>query len=179
MDFQQSRTFANLQTAFDYELMATGRYQLYGDRARREGYIEISNVFNTVASQELAHAVIWLRQLNAGSLPTTQENLETALALEDYIGNNAYREYARVAREEGYDDIAALFNGVANIQLNYDLAFQNFLNDMITNQLFCKENEVLWICINCGNIMSGNCAPEICPVCFFPQGYYRVFNNTL
>lgn len=99
--------------------------------------------------------------------------------MEDAKGNGTYRQYAEVAREEGYDNIAALFDGVANIELNHDVIFQNFADDIQKNQVFCKPTEVLWICINCGNIMGGLCAPAICPICGFPQGYYQVYDTTL
>lgn len=93
------------------------------------------------------------------------------------MGNQLYREYARIANEEGYANIEALFNGVANIDLNHGLQLDVQYNDVIRNQVFCKPRETLWICMQCGNILSGLCAPEICPVCGFPQGYYRVYNN--
>jgi rubrerythrin len=177
MDFQQSRTYVNLQDAFEGELISGGKYQIYGIRAREEGYIQIGNVYDIISHWELQHAIIWLRLLNGGTLPTTLENLVSSAQSEAVEGNNTYREYARVAREEGFDAIAALFDGVANIELNHDLIFQDFAEDIVNNEVFCKPNEVLWICINCGNIMGGLCAPEICPICGFPQGYYQLYDN--
>jgi rubrerythrin len=178
MDFQQSRTYANLQTAYNTELITSTQYEIDSDIARREGYIEISNIFNTTADQEKSHAVIWLQTLNNGNTPTTEQNLTNAAQYESYVADVMYREFARIALEEGYTDIAALFNGVANIELIHEAEFNNLLVNVTNNQVFCKSDEVLWICINCGNVLSGICAPEICPVCRFPQGYYKVFTNS-
>ncbi len=177
MDFQQSRTYSNLQNAYNVELMACARYLIYGDRARQEGYIEIGNIFDVASRNDKEHARIWLRRLNGGILPTTEQFLLSSIQEENYTGNEMYREYARIAREEGFDDIAALFNGVANIDLNHSLEFQSLYEDIQRGEVFCKPAPTLWICLQCGNIMSGNCAPEICPVCGFPQGYYWLYNN--
>ncbi len=175
MEFRESKTFVNLQAAYDMELMSSTRFEIYGDKATTDGFIDISNMLNDISHQEKAHAVIWLRYLNNGDIPSTQQNLASAMEYQTEAGKEIYREYARVAREEGFNDIAALFNGVANIELNHDLDLQTKLNNINNNKEFCKDDERLWICLNCGNIMSGICAPEICPVCLFPQGYYAIF----
>ncbi|MDF2945123.1 MAG: hypothetical protein K0S01_3981 [Herbinix sp.] len=179
MDFQQSRTFSNLQNAYNFELMVSTTYQIYADRARSEDYIEIGNIFDVTARNEKEHARIWLRILNDGTLPTTERNLLVSSEIEAEAGNVTYREYARVAREEGYNDIAALFNGVANIELNHNLRFRTSYENVVRGEVFCKPVETLWICMQCGNIMSGVCAPEICPVCGFPQGYYRLYASEI
>ncbi len=179
MDFQQSRTYRNLQIAYDGELMTSTKYELYGDTARLDGYMEIGNIFDITSRNEKEHARIWLRRLNNGVLPTTEQNLLDSTESETAVGSTEYREYARVAREEGYNDIAALFNGVANIELNHDLRFRSLYNDVVRGEVFCKPEATLWICMQCGNIMSGICAPEICPVCSFPQGFYRLYDNEI
>lgn len=177
MSFQESKTYANLLAALDKERISSTQLEINSEQARREGFIEISNIFHTTSNQQRAHAVIWLRMLNEGKLPMTKENLENTVRSESDLGNNTYREYARIAKEEGYDEIAAVFNGVANIELIYELEFRNILDDLESDKVFCKDQEVLWICINCGNVLSGKCAPEICPVCYYPQGYYKVYSN--
>jgi len=177
MDFQQSQTYQNLLSAYNDELKNTATFELCSDQARQEGYIEIASAYDVAARNEKEHARIWLRKINNGVLPTTEQNLKTSSENQLILGNDIYREYARTAQDEGYNDIAALFNGVANIELNHELTFRTFYNDLITNELFCKPSEVLWICMQCGNIMSNACAPEICPVCLFPQGYYRLYDN--
>ncbi len=176
MDFQQSQTYKNLQDSFQRESILTAFYLLNEDQARREDFMEIGNIFATAARNEKEHARIWQRFLNTGILPNTEENL---LASSNSASGliEVYRTYARIATEEGYLDIAAMFNGIANIEFNHDLAFRTQYNDVVTNQVFCKPEDTLWICMQCGNIMSGKCAPEICPVCGFPQGYYRVFTT--
>lgn len=178
MDFEQSKTYANLQNAYQWELTVSTRYDIFADTARQEELIEIGNIFDTTAINEKEHARIWLRQLNSGTLPDTTQNLLEGVQLETHSANDLYRLYARTALEEGYSDLAALFSGVANIELNQSLRFQTQYEHMMRNQVFCKNVATLWICMQCGNIMSGICAPEICPVCGFPQGYYRVFVET-
>ncbi len=179
MDFQQSKTYQNIMNAYNLEAVVNTRYLLYADQARLENYIEIATVFENTARNEKEHARIWLRQLNNSVLPNTDENLAACITYENDVGNNVYREYARVAREEGYNDIAALFNGIANIELNHGLRFQTLRENLVRGELFCKPEETLWICMQCGNILSGLCAPEICPVCGFPQGYYRLYGDNL
>lgn len=177
MDFQESRTYANLLAAYNSELMSSSQYEIDSNKARREGYIEISDVFSTTAGQERAHAVIWSQILNNGSTPSTEQNLTNALQYETYVATEMYPEFAHIADEEGYSEIASLFKGVANIELIHEAEFINLEENVSNNQVFCKEVDVLWICINCGNVLSGVCAPEICPICGFPQGYYKVFVN--
>jgi rubrerythrin len=177
MAFQDSRTYANLQNAFNMELRLSALYSIYGDIARQAGYIQIGNIYEILQRNNKEHARIWLRNINEGILPDTAQVLAASMQQEYYMGNQLYREYARIANEEGYANIEALFNGVANIDLNHGLQLDVQYNDVIRNQVFCKPRETLWICMQCGNILSGLCAPEICPVCGFPQGYYRVYNN--
>ena len=175
MEFQQSETYTNLQNAFERELMLSTLFSIYSDTARREGYQQIGNIFDTFSRNNKEHARIWLRQMNEGTLPNLTEALANSMELEQYNVTQLYTEYARIASEEGYMDIASLFNGVGNIDRNHELQLQTQYNNVIRNDVFCKDEPLLWICIQCGNIMNGECAPEICPVCGFPQGYYRLY----
>ncbi|NLO09583.1 MAG: rubrerythrin family protein [Clostridiales bacterium] len=175
MEFQQSRTFTNLQNAYNMELMQSTLYSIYGDIVRQEGFRQIGNVYDIFQRNNKEHARIWLRQLNEGVLPDSREALQASVQQEYFNGNQLYREYALIANEEGYNDIEALFNGVANIDLNHALQLEMYYDDVIRNQVFCKEQPTLWICMQCGNIMGGDCAPEICPVCGFPQSVYRQY----
>lgn len=177
MEFQQSRTYANLQNAYNLELMQSTSLSIYGDIARQSGYLQIGNVYDIFQRNNKEHARIWLRQLNQGSLPNIEEALLSSTQQEYYMGNQLYREYALIADQEGYPDIEALFSGVANIDLNHVLQLDMIYDDVIRDQVFCKEQSTLWICMQCGNIMSGLCAPEICPVCNFPQSFYRVYGQ--
>ncbi len=175
MDFQQSRTFTNLQTAYQFELQASTKYTMFGNQARDEVLIEIGEAFDVIARNErfIAHR---LRTLIKGGETSTEENLREAIQDEENAEYNIYLEFSRVADEEGYTDIASLFNGIANIKLNHVLELQTLENNLATGQLFCKQQEGVWICIGCGNILTGVCAPEICPICGFPQGYYRLLS---
>ncbi|BBF41716.1 rubrerythrin [Lachnospiraceae bacterium KM106-2] len=176
MDFQQSRTYQNLLQAYENELLSSARYLIYEDIARNEGYIEIGNIYETTARNDKEHARIWLRRINQGTLPNTATVLQESIQVESEMAGEMYQEFARVAREEGYSDIAALFSGVANIDYNHGFQFTELYENVENNQVFCKPEPTLWICMQCGNVMSGECAPVICPVCGFPQGYYRLYD---
>jgi len=172
MDFKDSKTYQNLLNAYYYELVSSSQYDLFSNQATKDSYIEISKIYNTFKTNELVHARMWLQRLNNGDFPTTAESLRISL---ENINSHMYNEYSLVAKEEGYDELASLFNGVANISINQEVILNTQLSNIETNQVFCKENEILWICQACGNIMNGLCAPEICPVCSFPQGYYKPY----
>ena len=176
MDFQQSKTYLNLLSAYQSELISTSFYLLNADRARDEGFNEIGDIFDTISRNEKEHARIWQRNLNNQVLPNTEQNLLDSANREIDVAE-LYRDYASTALSEGYSDIAALFKGIANIELNHDLIFRTQYNNVVSEQVFCKPTQILWICMQCGNIMNGVCAPEICPVCGFPQGYYRPYST--
>ncbi len=177
MDFLQSRTYKNLGIAYEDEANACTRDLIFADIARQEGYIEIGYIFDITSRYNKEHARIWLRQLNQGTLPNTSEALLQARDDEFNLANDKYQEFARIAREEGFMDIAALFAGIANINYYSGTRFSRLNENVIKNEVFCKPAETLWICMQCGNIMYGECAPLVCPVCGFPQGYYRLFNE--
>lgn len=176
MDFQQSVTYVNLQKAYEDELKSGTRYSIYAQKARQEGYIQIGNLFDISTHHEREHAIVFLKLMNNFQVPDTLTNLLEASATEGNEGNRLYREYAQIAREEGFENIAVLFDGIANIEINLEVTFQTFADLIKQNAVFCKTEETLWICTNCGNIMGGLCAPEICPICGYPQGYYQEYN---
>lgn len=173
MEFQQSRTFTNLQIAYEYELQTSTKFELFANQARSEILIEIGEAFDIISRNEIFIANR-LRTLINGRVTDTAENLQEARSDEENAANNIYRTFSRIAGEEGYNDIASLFNGIANIKLNHILTLQTFQTDLQNNELFCKPQEGVWICMGCGNILTGFCAPDICPICLFPQGYYRL-----
>lgn len=176
MEFQQSKTYQNLRRAYERELMVSTLYNIFGDKATADGFIEISSIFATTAYNEKEHARIFLQNLNNGIIPDTQQNLLESAKFEIDTAT-LYRNYSNTAKEEGFNDLAALFNGIANIELNHNLNFKYQYDDVVRDQVFCKTKETLWICMQCGNIMGGECAPKICPICGFPQGFYRVFTE--
>ena len=174
MDFQQSNTYQNLISAYEYETQSNGKYDIYSIKARQEVLLGISFSFETISrnSRFLSER---LRNLINGKEFNTEQNLTEAADSELYAGNSMYRDFSRIALEEGYGDIASLFNGIANTKLNHNYALQSYLTDIENNTLFCKNEAKLWICLGCGNILSGLCAPTICPLCGYPQGFYELF----
>lgn len=177
MDFLESQTYTNLNIAFNAEAIASTRDRIFADVARQEGYMEIGKIYEVTSQHNLEHARIWFRQLNQGILPNTEEALLQSRDNELNLANNQYQDFARTAREEGFMDIAALFAGIANIDYNQGTRFSRLFRNVVQHEVFCKPAEVLWICMQCGNIMSGECAPLICPVCDYSQSYYRLYNE--
>lgn len=177
MEFQSSMTYTNLKTAYEAELTASARDLIYGDKARQEDYIEVANLFNTLSKNNKEHARIWLRRMNGGTIPSTLDLLYQESQSESYYGNVMYRQFAQIALEEGFPDIAALFSGVANIDLNHSVELLSFFERIERGELLCSPTNNLWICMQCGNVLSDTCAPTICPVCGFPQGFYRNYSS--
>jgi rubrerythrin len=176
MDFQQSKTYQNLISAFEFETQSKAKYDIFSIKARQEVLLGISFTFETLSRNDRFIAER-LRNLINGGEPDTEQNLTEAADSELYAGDVMYREFSQTARDEGYADIASLFSGIANIKLNHNYAIQTHLTDFQNNTLFCQEEARLWICLGCGNILNGVCAPEICPICGYPQGYYELFRN--
>lgn len=175
MDFQESKTMTNLQNLYRRELETSGKYELFSIQADREVLIEIRNAFHNISGQERTVAEM-LRRLILGGQTTTEQNLFEA-EREDLALKELCQEYSMVAMEEGFTDIASRLNGVANIKINHNNVFSTLANDMVNDQLFCKSEPVVWICLGCGNIMTRACAPDVCPVCGYPQGYYQLLRE--
>lgn len=178
MDFQQSKTFQNLQSSLAVEMQSSTEYNIASIQARQEDLIGIGFTFDTLSRNDRFIAER-LRNLIHGGEPNTEQNLSEAMAESFYAANTMYREFSRIATEEGYTDIASLFNGVANIKLNHNYTLHTNLSDLQNDTLFCKNEERLWVCLGCGNILSGLCAPLICPICGYPQGYYETLSNNM
>lgn len=174
-NFTNSQTYKNLIDAYNRDLMESAKYQMSGDYARREGYHQISNIFHATSGNETRHAERWLRFIiQSDELPSTLSNLQDAAQEVYYEGTDLYMQYAQIAREEGYTDIANTFEAVALIERHHYFTFNKLAENIQTNQVFCKPNSVVWICLACGNLVWSDCAPEICPVCQYPQGYYQI-----
>jgi rubrerythrin len=174
LEFKDSQTYKNLNKALEGEKLASTTYALCGQQARREGYIQIGQIFDETSRNEREHAEIWWRAINEGKIPDTLTNLQQSSSGENYEWIDMYKEFARVAREEGYDQIGSLFDGVGLIEKHHDYRFKRLASNIENQRVFCKEKETVWICSNCGNVYWGDCAPAICPVCAYPQGYYEV-----
>lgn len=175
MEFKDSQTYQNLLKAYDGERMASTKYAIYGLKARDDGYQQIGNIFAESSSNEREHAEIWLEQLNGGALPSTLDNLKDAMAGENYEWTTMYEDFAETARQEGYEELAKLFDGVASVEYNHYNRFSTLAYNIENNQVFCKDKELVWICMNCGYLHWGTCAPEFCPVCEYPQAYYQLY----
>jgi rubrerythrin len=147
---------------------------MFGARSSNDEELKISNIFFTVGRNNRFIAERLRRILYGGDTSTLENLLETSEDAE-YAEKNIYREYSQIAAEEGFNDIASLFNGIGNIKINQTLVLQGTARDIENNELYCKREVRLWICLGCGNIMSGLCAPVVCPICGYPQSYYELF----
>lgn len=179
MDLKDSKTYENLQKAFEGELKASTKYAIYAAKAKEDGFMQIANIFNATSGNEREHAELWLKLIEGGQLPHTFDNLAEAIQGESYEWKTTYQEFARVAKEEGFDQIAGLFEGVGNIERQHDFRYQRLRDNMEEGTLFCKPSENVWTCLNCGNVSWGECAPEICPVCGYQQGYFELFSENI
>ena len=168
-----SKTEANLQTAFAGESMARNKYTYFASKARKEGYVQIANIFEETANNEKEHAKMWFKLLN-DVIGSTAECLEAAAEGENYEWTDMYDTFAKEAREEGFEEIARLFEGVAAIEKEHEERYRKLLANVENGLVFSKEGDTIWQCSNCGHIVIGKKAPEVCPVCAHPQAYFQV-----
>ncbi len=173
MELKGSKTEANLMTAFAGESQARNKYSYYASQAKKDGYVQIANIFEETANNEKEHAKLWFKLLHNG-MPSTPENLLDAAAGENYEWTDMYAGFAKTAREEGFDRIADLFDGVAKIEKEHEERYRKLASNIEKGIVFEKDGEVFWQCSNCGHIVKGNKAPEVCPVCAHPQAYFQV-----
>ena len=174
MEFKGSRTEANLMAAFAGESQATNKYRYYASKAKKDGYVQIANIFEETAANEKEHAKLWFKLLHGGAVPSTEENLLDAAEGENYEWTDMYAEFAKVAREEGFEDIAVQFDGVAAVEREHEARYRKLLENVKGDLVFSKDGDVIWQCLNCGHICVGKKAPEVCPVCAHPQSYFQV-----
>ncbi len=173
MTLENSKTLENLKTAFAGESQARTKYNTYAELARREGYEEIGDIFDRTAYNELAHAQLWLSIISEGIPATTQKALENAAGGENYEWTTMYKDFAQTAREEGFDNIAALFDMVGKIEKDHEARYLCFLKQLNEGKAFTDKGETVWICRYCGHIHTGSSAPKVCPVCKKPQAYFE------
>ncbi len=173
MELKGSRTEQNLQTAFAGESQARNKYTYYASQAKKEGYEQISAIFLETADNEKEHAKLWFKLLHGG-MPKTVQNLNDAADGENYEWTDMYAGFAKVAREEGFFDIADQFEGVGAIEKHHEERYRALLKAIENGTVFKKEKPVIWICRNCGHIHCGPEAPEKCPVCAHPQAFFQV-----
>lgn len=170
---QGTKTEKNLMEAFAGESMARNQYTYFASKAKKEGYVQIAALFEETASNEKEHAKLWFKLLNGG-IGTTAENLKKAAEGEHYEWTDMYAKFAKEAREEGFDEIANLFEGVAAIEKEHEERYRKLLANVEGGLVFSKDGDTIWKCTNCGHIHIGKQAPEICPVCSHPQAYFEV-----
>ena len=169
-----TKTEANLLTAFAGESQARNKYTYYASAARKEGYVQIAKFFEETAGNEKEHAKIWFKLLHDGAVPATAENLKDAAAGENYEWTEMYAQFAKEAREEGFDRIATLFEAVGAIEKEHEERYNKLLKNLEAGQVFARGDEMMWICSNCGHIHFGKTAPQVCPVCAHPQAYFEL-----
>ncbi len=168
-----SKTEANLMAAFAGESQARNKYTYYASKAKKDGYVQIAELFEETANQEKEHAKIWFKLLHDG-IGATPENLKDGIDGENYEWTEMYPEFAKVAKEEGFTEIAALFEMVAAIEKAHEDRYKKLLSNIEEGVVFSKDGDVIWQCFNCGHLVVGKKAPELCPVCAHPQSYFRV-----
>ena len=174
MDLKGSKTEKNLQTAFAGESQAHTKYQYYASAAKKEGYNQIGAIFTETAGNEKEHAKLWFKALHGGAVPQTIENLKDAAAGENYEWTEMYAEFAKVAKEEGFDKIAFLFEEVGKIEKEHEERYLKLLDNLTSGKVFERSEQQAWVCANCGHIHYGNKAPEKCPVCDHPMAYFKI-----
>lgn len=172
-ELKGSKTEANLMAAFAGESQARNKYTYFASKAKKEGYVQIAAIFEETANNEKEHAKIWYKLLNGG-IGSTAENLEDAANGENYEWTDMYAGFAKEAREEGFDEIADLFEGVAAIEKEHEERYRKLLANVSDGLVFSRDGEKIWQCANCGHIVIGKQAPEVCPVCAHPQAYFQI-----
>ena len=171
-DLKGTKTEQNLMTAFAGESQARNKYTYFASKAKKEGYNQIAAIFEETANNEKEHAKMWFKLLNG--IGTTAENLKAAAEGENYEWTDMYDGFEKIAEEEGFDHIAFLFRGVAAIEKEHEERYKKLLNNVENELVFSKDGDAIWQCANCGHIVVGKKAPEVCPVCAHPKAYFQV-----
>lgn len=173
-DLKGTKTEKSLMEAFAGESQARNKYTYYASKAKKEGYEQIAAIFTETANNEKEHAKIWFKLLNGGEVPDTVANLKDAANGENYEWTDMYEKFAKEAKEEGFDRIAYLFEEVGKIEKEHEERYKKLLKNVEEGLVFSKDGDCIWQCANCGHIHIGKKAPEVCPVCNHPQGYFQV-----
>ncbi len=173
-ELKGSRTEANLLAAFAGESQARNKYTYFASKAKKDGYVQIANIFEETANNEKEHAKIWFKLLEGGALKDTLANLEAAANGENYEFTEMYPTFAKEAREEGFDEIAHLFEMVAQIEKEHEERYRKLLANIKEDLVFSRDGDCVWQCANCGHIVIGKKAPEVCPVCAHPKSFFQI-----
>jgi rubrerythrin len=173
-DLKGTRTEANLMAAFAGESQARNKYTYFAAQAKKDGYEQIAAIFLETADNETEHAKMWFKLLHGGSVPGTPENLKAAADGENFEWTDMYARMAKEAKEEGFNDIAFLFEKVGQIEKAHEARYRALLKNIEDGRVFKKEEKVMWQCANCGHLHEGTDALGACPVCRHPQSYFQV-----
>lgn len=173
-ELKGSKTEQNLLAAFAGESQARNKYTYFASKAKKEGYNQIAAIFEETANNEKEHAKIWFKLLCGGSIGDTAENLKAAAEGENYEWTDMYAGFAETAKEEGFAEIAALFTMVGRIEKEHEERYRKLLNNLEEGLVFSRDGEMVWQCANCGHIVIGKKAPELCPVCKHPKAYFQI-----
>ena len=174
MELKGSKTEKNLLEAFAGESMARNKYTYYASKAKKDGYEQISKIFEETANNEREHAKIWFKYLHDGAVPGTEDNLKDAADGENFEWTDMYARMAKEAREEGFIEIARKFEMVAAIEKEHEERYRKLLNNIKEGLVFSRDGDRIWQCSNCGHIVIGKKAPQICPVCDHPQSFFEL-----
>ena len=174
MELKGTKTEKNLWTAFAGESQARNKYTFYASKARKDGYVQIAKIFEETAANEKEHAELWFKALHGDAIPGTADNLLDAAEGENYEWTDMYAGFAKEAREEGFDEIADLFLMVAAIEKEHEERYRTLLLNVKNEMVFSKDGDAIWQCSNCGHIVIGQKAPDVCPVCKHPQAYFQM-----
>ena len=173
-ELKGTKTEKNLMEAFAGESQAHTKYLYYASKAKKDGYVQISNLFTETALNEKEHAKLWFKYLHGGEVPATTQNLEDAANGENFEWTDMYERMAKEAEEEGFKEIAAKMRMVGAIEKHHEERYRQLLKNINDEIVFSREGDVIWQCANCGHIVIGKKAPQICPVCNNPQSYFQI-----
>ena len=173
-ELKGSKTEKNLMEAFAGESQARNKYTYFASKAKKEGYEQIAAIFQETADNEKEHAKLWFKLLHDGGLPTTAENLKAAAEGENYEWTDMYDRMAKEAKEEGFDRIAYLFEAVGKIEKEHEERYRKLLANVDEDLVFSRDGDAIWKCRNCGHIVVGTKAPEVCPVCVHPKAFFEI-----
>ena len=169
-----TKTEENLKRAFAGESEARNKYTFFASKAKKDGYEQIAAIFTETADNEKEHAKMWYKELHGGEIESTDVNLKAAADGENYEWTDMYASFAMTAREEGFDELAEKFEEVAKIEKSHEERYRKLLANVKEKKVFSKDGDAIWICRNCGHIVVGKKAPEVCPVCAHPQAYFEI-----
>ncbi len=172
--YSGTKTEKNLEAAFAGESQARNKYDYFASQAKKDGFEQIAAIFSETALNEKEHAKMWFKELHGGSVGPTEANLEAAADGENYEWTDMYKGFAETARKEGFIELAEKFEAVAKIEKSHEERYRKLLDNVKSKKVFSKDGDAIWVCRNCGHIVIGKDAPEVCPVCNHPQSYFEI-----